>query len=153
MQFWARRWGLQWNLTCHHPVFKRQRVGENRFRPSQWSQGTTKRASMFWIILWELRGLTFEPGSTNHESHQNTVSEYHLRPWVEPRSLQEDNVGFINGCSSGSEDGVYNETSNVITRFLKGKGLEKTVLDLPNEARVPQKGHQCFESFCGNLGV
>ena len=92
MQFWVRRWGLQWNLTCHHQVFKVQRVGENRFRPSQWIQGTTKRASTFWIILWELWRLTFEPGSTNHESHQDTVSEYHLRPWVEPRSLQEGNV-------------------------------------------------------------
>ena len=35
-------------------------------------------------------------------------------------------------CSSGSEDGVYNETSHAITRFLKCKGLEKTVLDPPN---------------------
>ena len=57
------------------------------------------------------------------------------------------------GSEDGSEDGVYNETSHAITRFLKCKGLEKTVLDPPNEARVPQKGHQCFESFCGNLGV
>ena len=105
------------------------------------------------IFLWELRGLTFEPGSTNHEPHQDTESEYHLRPWVEPRSLQENNVGFINGCIFWSEDGVYNETSNAITRFLKCKGLEKTVSDLPNGATVPQKGYQCFDFFCGNLGV
>ena len=52
-----------------------------------------------------------------------------------------------------SEDGAYNETSHAITRFLKCKGLEKTVLDPPNEARVPQKGHQLFKPFCGNLGV
>ena len=108
---------------------------------------------MFSIILGQLGGLKFEPSSTNHESHQDTESEYNFRPWVGPRSLQENNVGFINGCNFGSEDGVYNETSNAITSCFHCKGLEKTVLDPPNEVRVPQKGYQCFDFFCGNLGV
>ena len=51
-----------------------------------------------------------------------------------------------------SEDGAYNETSHAITRFLKCKGLEKTVLDPPNSQGTTKKGINVLNHFVGTLG-